>query len=295
VANNCAADGIAGDFGGGSISATVITGGGIGALAPETSVAKTVGLVWTPTFGKNGLSVSLDYFNFFIKDEVATLEASSIVSGCYNSDFFPNEPLCNQFFRNELDQRIDTVSASFLNINSQENIGYDLGINYDMDLDFAMLRLESRSTYQEKDEVGLFEGTVEDNNGDIGEPKLTSTFSAAIIMDGWTYNWKMNYVGKASNVREDGGNIVTYRGTVYNVINTVDAYHTHTFSVAHTFSENFDVVVGVANAFDEAPPFLSYQPNSLAQSNLTGGGNAAFFSQYDFIGRRFFANVTYNF
>lgn len=295
VASNCAADGIAGDFGGGSIDATVITGGGLGILAPETSVAKTVGLVWTPDFGDHRLSISLDYFNFFIRDEVATLSAGSIVSGCYDSDFFPSDPLCDQFFRNDIDQRIDTVSASFLNINSQENIGYDLGLNYEMPLGSGVLRLESRSTYQEKDEVGLFEGTIEDHNGDIGEPKLTSTFNAALTMDDWTYNWKVNYVGSASNVREDDGHVVTYRGTEYDVINTVDAVFYHTFSAAHNFSDSLDVIVGVANAFDKAPPFLSYQPNSLAQSDLTGGGNAAFFSQYDFIGRRFFANVTYSF
>lgn len=289
VATNCAADGIAGDFGGGSIDATVITGGGLGVLSPETSVAITVGLVWTPNFGDHCLSVSLDYFNFFIKNEVATLTAGSIVSGCYDSDFFPNDGLCDQFFR------IDTVSASFLNINSQENIGYDLGLNYEMALGFGVLRLESRSTYQEKDEVGLFEGTVEDHNGDIGEPKLTSTFNAALSMDDWTYNWKVNYVGKACNFREDGGNTVSYRGTVYNVINTVDSYHTHTFSTAYNFSDSLNLIIGVANAFDEEPPYLSYQPNSLAQSDLTGGGNAAYFSQYNFIGRRYFANATYNF
>ena len=51
--------------------------------------------------------------------------------------------------------------------------------------------------------------------------------------------------------------------------------------------EDFDVIVGVANLFDEEPPRISASGFEL--------GNAALFSQYDFIGRRVFANVRYSF
>ena len=294
-ADNCAADGVPGDYIGGSIDATVITGGGLGVLKPETSVAKTAGIVWTPDFGDNRLSLSLDYFNFLVEDEVETLSAGAITTGCYDSEFYPNEPLCDQFVRNALDQRIETISASFLNINSQKNAGYDLAINYDMNLSIGELRLESRHTFQIEDEVALFEGTNENRNGNIGDPKLTATFNAALVVDDWTYNWHINYVGSASNVAEDGGSTVTYRGEEYNIINWVDEVFYHSFSVSHNYDDNLSFTLGVANAFDKEPPTLSYQPNTLTQSDVTGGGNAAFFSQYDFVGRRMFANVTYNF
>lgn len=296
IADNCAADGIAGDYIGGSIDATVVTGGGLGVLRPETSVAKTAGIVWTPDFGNDRLSMSLDYFDFVIRDEVSALSAGSIVFGCYNSDFFPNEPLCNQFDRNAIDQRIETVSASFLNINTQENAGYDLSINYDMELDFGTLRLESRHTYQVKDEVGLFEGTIEDRNGNLGDPKLTATFSAQLSVDEWVYNWNVNYIGSASNVREDNGSTIVYRGTEYDVINYAGEQFYHTLSVTQQYDDSIMWSAGVANVLDTAPPSLSYQPNWLTQSaGAHGGGNAAFYSQYDFIGRRVFANIVYNF
>jgi outer membrane receptor protein involved in Fe transport len=60
----------------------------------------------------------------------------------------------------------------------------------------------------------------------------------------------------------------------------------HTVSGSYTY-EDFDFIVGVANILDEEPPRISASGFDL--------GNAALYSQYDFIGRRVFANVRYSF
>ena len=51
--------------------------------------------------------------------------------------------------------------------------------------------------------------------------------------------------------------------------------------------ESLDVILGVANVFDKAPPRISSSGFDL--------GNTVLASQYDFIGRRVFANLRYNF
>jgi iron complex outermembrane receptor protein len=51
------------------------------------------------------------------------------------------------------------------------------------------------------------------------------------------------------------------------------------------------VRLGVANLFDEEPPRLT----TLNLGEVTTIGNSAFYSQYDWIGRRFFLNVTKKF
>ncbi|WP_330970691.1 TonB-dependent receptor, partial [Lysobacter sp. A3-1-A15] len=59
---NCAAAGIPADFAGGSSSATIVSGGGAGVLRPESSLAETVGVVFTPEFAD--FSVALDYWSY---------------------------------------------------------------------------------------------------------------------------------------------------------------------------------------------------------------------------------------
>lgn len=97
IADNCAADGIAPDFTGGSVSATIITGGGLGLLEAETSTSRTAGIIWTPEFAD--LSLSVDYFDIEVEDEVDQLGPGTIVFECYDSEFFPDDPLCDLWER----------------------------------------------------------------------------------------------------------------------------------------------------------------------------------------------------
>ena len=91
TADNCAADGFAPDFPGGTVTATIIAGGGAGILEAETSTSKTIGLIWTPQFAD--LSVSVDYFDIEVRDEVDQFGPDNIVFSCYESEFFPTDPL----------------------------------------------------------------------------------------------------------------------------------------------------------------------------------------------------------
>ena len=85
---NCAAAGIPADYAGAGSSATIYSGGGKGVLTPETSKAKTLGVVWTPEFAN--LSVALDYFDYKVKGEISQLDEYDIVGGCYGSKVYPN-------------------------------------------------------------------------------------------------------------------------------------------------------------------------------------------------------------
>ena len=147
VADNCAADGVRDDHRP-AISADVFRGGGFGVLIPETSRNYTFGGVWTPDFAD--LSVALDYFDITIKDEISTLSASAIVGGCYASENFSTEPLCNFFNRNPPgpgadDSRITDVTATFINVNRQENRGLDLTVRYGQDTQIWSLRNQCSS------------------------------------------------------------------------------------------------------------------------------------------------------
>ena len=93
IFDNCRSQGFPLDYGGGSITATSHSQGGIGLLDPETSTAKTASVILTPRFAflpQTRLSLAIDYFNITVKDEVTQLGPRNIVFGCYDSNVVPD-------------------------------------------------------------------------------------------------------------------------------------------------------------------------------------------------------------
>lgn len=290
VANNCAADGIAPDFGGGTVSATIITGGGLGLLEAETSESRTAGIIWTPAFAD--FSMSVDYFDIEVKDEVDQLGAGQIVNGCYNSDFFPTDPLCSLWERRDFDGGIDNIRDSFINIATQRNRGWDVSAMYRTDVRGGSLTLETQHTYQVQDKKALFEDTVEDNNGELGHPKWVGRLNAIYDIEKWSFFWGASIIGIADNYESFGGTTSTYRGETVRVVLDADDVIYHAFSVTREFPDyGLQAILGVANAFDKSPPQLT----TLNLGEVSTEGRSAFYSQYDWLGRRFFLNLSKNF
>ncbi|WP_251359830.1 TonB-dependent siderophore receptor [Kangiella sp. TOML190] len=292
VADNCAADGLAPTFAGGAISATVFTGGGAGILKPETSESNTWGIVWRPEFAD--LSISVDYFDFEIEDEVTQLGAANLVGRCYASEFFPNDPLCAQFDRatgpNE-DMRITVVRDSFINIARQDNKGYDFDITYRTDLPSGKLTLQTKHTIQDESARGIFADTVQDFNGTLGEPKHTGTFLARYDRNNWNVSWFTNIIGPTENDPDVTGvtDTFTFLGNETRRVGDTPRIMYHSLSFGYDHEESgIGVVVGVRNMFDKEPPRISRGMGSRA-------GNSAFYSQYDWVGRSIFVNAKYDF
>lgn len=289
LADNCAADGLAPDFVGGAISATVITGGGLGVLDAETSLSQSIGLVWQPD--DIDLQMSLDYFDFFIENEVTQLGASTILFRCYDSEDFANEPLCNQFTRDAIDQRILNVSDSFLNIASQVNRGWDFSLNYRTELEIGRLNINTKHTYQTEDSTALFADTGRDTNGEFGDPKHVGTLAVSLSDDDWSVDWFARYVDSVSNVARDGGDTITYRGQTVRAVKSAPHFIYHTLSSTYTFGNSgVTGTFGISNVFDKRPP----QVTTIGTS-VTNAGDSAFYTQYDWYGRSFFLNLSYDF
>jgi iron complex outermembrane recepter protein len=298
TADNCAADGLAADYLGGGAEADIISGGGAGKLEAETSVAKTLGLIWTPDFAD--LSVSIDYFNIEINNEVTQLGAATILAKCYASEFFPSDPLCALFEResdpNTSFQGVVEVSDQFINIASQINKGIDVALSYSVDTELGEIRFDTQHTFQRESKEAFFADTVIDTNGEFGDPKHVATYNLALSKNNWTFNWNINYVGAVSNQSsyEDrvGKSTATYRGEQYNVALSSGSVMYHAFSVIHDWKEQgVRTSLGVANAFNKKPPRVT----TLNLGELDIQGNSAFYSQYDWLGRRVFLNVSYDF
>lgn len=293
VATNCAAAGVPGSFTGGAISAEVISGGGAGVLEAETSTAETFGLVWIPDF--TNFSASVDYFSIEIDGEVTLLTPGEIVSNCYLSENFSTEPLCSQFERNLDDLRIETVRGGYLNIASQSIEGVDIVMDYYRDTPIGRLTMRYEHTVQLEAGEKLFATSeVIDRIGEFGSPKNVGNLTVALNYEDWSFNWLARYVGAVDNYERYG--LGTYRDTglirgeeVKLKLESGSIIY-HTFSVTNNFGDSGLVgTLGMANVFDKEPPKVS------SIGGITRAGSAAFYSQYDWLGRRVFMNLSYSF
>lgn len=294
TADNCAADGLAPDhlF---TVAPSVVTGGGLGILKAETSEALTAGFVWQPGFAD--LSLSVDYFDIDVKDEVDVIGARNIVVGCYDSAFFPDEPLCDLFDRSApthpLPNAITEIRDSFINVSQQHNRGMDVAIRYQQELPWGALTVDTQHTFQFEDTIGLFDATQEDLSGEAGHPDWVGNLNFTLDRDLWSFFWGMSFIGETDNYASFGRRtVVDSVGETVDIDLKAESVMYHSLSVSRDFDGGYIARLGVANALDEKPPRLTSLGTGTEVDTL---GQVAFYSQYDWLGRRFFLNVSKEF
>jgi iron complex outermembrane receptor protein len=279
IATNCQAAGIPPAYTGAGASVTITSGGGAGSLQAETSKATTYGVIWTPKFAD--LKVAVYYFDIKVNDEVTQLGAGRIVSGCYNSLNFPTDSLCSLFKRGP-SNLITDVTNNYLNIAKQVNRGLDLTVNYGQELPWGIrMDTELQSTWQFKDTTALFADTIVDENGFVGDPDWTGQLNFRFTKGDWAALWGIDMIGKASDAETEPDSNAD-KTTFYKIHTEFTAYHS--ISLQKKF-EDFTLLGGVANLFNEAPPQVT-----LSQGKYDTVGRSVLESQYDYIGRRLFVS-----
>ena len=292
IADNCATDLIPSDYQCVAASATIVTGGGYGILKAEKSRSNTAGFVWRPSFAN--LSLSVDYFDIEVNNEVSQLGARSIVRGCYNSLFFPTDPLCDLFSRSGQQDplSIDTVNDSYVNIAQQKNRGWDIALTYKVALGPGKLTVDTEQTLPTYDTQALSTETVTNTNGEFGNPKHVGNLNLTYEIGPWQYYYGIDYIGPVSNESHYGGNTATYWSDTVRVVLKSKAVTYHAASVTREFKPaRLKATLGVANMFDQKPPRVT----TLNLGELDVEGNATFYSQYDWLGRRIFLNLNKSF
>jgi iron complex outermembrane recepter protein len=300
IGQRCAALGLAPDRGsGGTSSASVATGGGIGVLNSETSKARTFGVVLTPPSGPwkgSRVSLAVDYFNIAVKGEVTTLGAANIIFTCFNSDNYPTAPECSLFTR-DLDPlsarfgQIIDVRNPFLNINAQRNRGVDVTARFSQDMGrYGNLSMLGQMTFQLEDTFELFAGVPRDDNGEISDPRFTGDFQTTYSNGPWSLFYGLTAIGSISNEGDlrfaRGGDVCfasVIRGGDICPVYRFKAQFYHNASITRDFSKRFSVTAGVSNLFDKKPPRVGINsPIGAFGQTATSG------TQYDLVGRRFF-------
>lgn len=300
----CASFGLAPDYsGGGTSSAVVATGGGIGVLDPETSSAKTFSVVLTPSVGLwDGMrfSVAVDYFDIKVKGQVTTLGAGNIIFTCIDSEDFPNDPACDLFVREQTPGstrfgEILSVRDPYINIDRQRNRGVDVTARVTQDLgNYGRLSLLGQMTWQLEDLFQLFAGATRDNEGEVGEPAFVGDFRTTWAKGPWSVFYGLNVTGAVSNEQDTrnarAGQLCfasAVRGGQICPIYELEPQFLHSASVTREIGDRFSMTVGLNNIFNTKPPRVSGTGGSIGVIGQfpTNG------TQYDLIGRRAFVSV----
>lgn len=300
-ADNCAADGVPANYSGGINGAEVTTGGGIGSLTAETSRAWTASVVLTPPPFWQGvrMNFAVDYFDIKVKDEITQLGAQNVTAGCYQSEYFPSEPLCGKFTRvndptSARDHEIVDISDSFINVSKQRNTGIDVTAEIIQDLgNMGTLAFQAQMTWQLKDKRELFAGYVVDNNGEVGEPKWVGDFSLGWNKQPFTLVYSLDAIGGTSNkqdlIEDRGGACFNsdFRGGLICPDTKLAATFYHNVSLTFDVDPGLEFTLGVSNLTNQRPPRAS----TVGVDIPSIGQVAARATYYDLIGRRFFTSV----
>ncbi|MCP5145258.1 MAG: TonB-dependent receptor [Gammaproteobacteria bacterium] len=298
VFTNSVDDGATANFDNLGRVATII--GGNPNLNPQTSEAFNIGATVEPI---DNLTISLDYWHFKFKGQIATETANDITTDV-NRMFdpawvtrdtnagtvvvnLPGHPLDGQTVG-----QIVTINTSYINNSSVETAGLDLEVNHVWDLGrYGILQNNLLGTYQLDYNV---KSTPTSASVDATNNRNTQLSGGSIAIDlraTLRTNWALGPHSVQSLVRYSDGfhNDNPRANPGFTLITEVGSHTTWDLSYTYTFEDlnlaylsGMKISAGVQNVFDNSPPWVA-------------DGNGTLSSLYDYAGRRFWGRLSFEF
>ncbi len=272
-------------------------GGAETGLEAETSTNWSAGVVVQPDLPESigAISLALDYFDIQVDNGVASLGGGTILNRCYGDTAFdPNAGFCRFVDRNVNNQL--QVTSGFVNLSTDIVKGYEFNGRYARDIFSGRLVLNANVTKYTEQSSRLFpEEFLTDANGTYVTPDWVGNFDATFRFDNITLRYGLDWIDGSEGTYDffafdettgmvDEGLAQQFRDSF---LLEVDDYFLHAASVQVNVQDDLEFTFGVRNIFDTEPPRIS--------SAVTTIGNAPLYSGFDYVGRSFFANVSFGF
>jgi iron complex outermembrane recepter protein len=226
-------------------------------IQPEIAKTKTLGFVVQPA-EVQGLSVSLDWYEVVVRDNIQQTTAQSVINGCYQE----NEPfLCSLITREGAPingvNTISLIGIPYFNQNAVEATGVDFEVNYRRGVDFfgggdVGLRFLG-SWLDERNNVSST-GTVTRLAGTNGLPEWTALIQGSYYKErmGITLSWRYADA-QIANQNWNFNGTSTRWDVLDNEIaaeNVVDARFNYRFEAG---GGNVNLFLNINNLLDEGP------------------------------------------
>jgi len=283
----------------------IITRGGRDRLKAETSTAWGLGGILTVTRGDVDLSFAVDYWNITVKDEVFLLN-NLILNRCYEAQDFPNNEYCSLIApRVQAGAYAGTLTSfinPYLNVARQKVSGIDFDLTMAAEVAGGQLALKARATRNLHQQFQLFEdSSIQEFNGTLGTqgfgagPKWVADMDVRYTLPSGnvTIRYGVKFVGKQDSTDLVGPFVAGLGVGPVNTDFVAESYWEHAIAVQFRIEDLGAVTMGVSNLFNEKPPTISQIPNS--RGRYARIGNYLNSSNYDYVGRSFFMNVSRRF
>ncbi len=282
--------------------ATGVAGGNPG-LGPEEASTTTVGLVWTPRAAQRllaNLQISVDWYRIDIADRITAVPFVDFVSFCfdpaYNPEMSGSNQWCSLFGRDATTGEIEDARQLLLNASDWETNGVDVQLDWRFDLGPGQLGVNWLVSWIDSITI-----RVEDSNaptddlvGTIGLRSVAVGTGGAFLsaFPEWKSSLRMSYMWQ-DLVLGVGWRYIDSMTDAATFLDPDPAFrvpHLDYFDLdaSYAFSAGplagLELRVGVENLTGEDPPIFP----SYIQANTDP-------SQYDVLGRRYYASLRYSF
>ncbi len=285
---NCRNEGLPAGYSANQSITVLGVGGREAGLKAETSLNKSFGVILQPELpsGWGDLSLAVDRFDIEVDNGVRAVGGAAILSRCYDDpQFRSGGSFCRLVSRRTPSNGL-TVTNGFINLATDVVRGYDLTARYTNPVGVGRLRMNLSVTKYDTQANKIFaDDPLTDDNGTIGSPAWSGALDVNYAVKDWNFFYGLEWVGRTSSYTFLGEDAATSTFK----LNTPD-YFLHSASVRYTDTVGkWTATLGVRNLANAKPPVIS------AQAGYNRVGNAPLYSGYDYVGRRFFLNLSKSF
>jgi len=214
-------------------------------IRPETGKAWNFGMSYA---GDSGLSVDIDYWNYSFSDVIIKENSQAVVNG------FSDDP--DRVIRAPGTNSIIMVIVDFLNASSVKTQGFDVNARYAFDTDYGTIQPFFEATHVLKydlvdPQAGTVDGAGNRNFANFGSPTPSWRFNTGVS---WTtedhdLRFYVRHIGGMDDDQNAGSRVGS--------MTTVDAQYTFNLGGLFDGGDGSSLQVGVINAFDKKPPYVS--------------------------------------
>jgi iron complex outermembrane receptor protein len=281
--------------------------GGNPQLAPETADTLTLGLVlrsWSSDPLWSEIQLSLDWYRIEIEDAIETVEFETALDLCFDADVnpdFSNSSLwCGYFSRDPVTGEIADVTAILSNIDGFKVSGIDLQLDWQVPagpgtVGFnAVVSWMDYFEYQQPpglptfNKVGHAGGIYYGRHWGIGDarPEWKWIVNLQYAWSSFVLGTRWNHVDGVRDLYELFSDVYEWEDPFKSVpVPSYDYFSAFlSYSAAKGALDGLSLNVGVENLTDEDPPLMHSGPGPNTDA-----------SQYDVLGRRYYARINYRF
>ena len=229
------------------------SGAGNAALQPETSVSKTLGLVYSPS-SLPGATVSLDWYDIKVDNRITAVSATYVANQCYTENV---QSFCSAIKRNAIGEITDLARGN-ANLGQLEVQGLDFAFGYRFPAtQYGRFNLRSETSYTKDFKVkSAADAEWENYAGEYYYNRIKANAALDWSLGNWSATWTTRYYSAVkdqcwdTDVECSNPDGETTFGTGYN---RLGALVYHDINVGYKLSWKGQVQVGINNLFDKKP------------------------------------------